>query len=79
MKYTQDLSILGYDFKPLVIDAFGQMHPDFAQIVYEVAKRKANHLGEEDRISEEVSFLFQRIGFTLRKAVACSIVERSFI
>jgi len=76
-KYAHDLASIGYTFKPLVIDAFGHMHPDLVQVITEVALRRANHLGEEHRANEEVKFLLQRISFTLRKAVACSIVERS--
>ena len=76
-KYAQDLAAIGYDFKPLVMDAFGQMHPELVKVVNEVARRRANRFGEEERAREEVEFLLQRISFTLRKAVACSIVERS--
>jgi hypothetical protein len=76
-KYAQDLAAIGYAFKPLVVDAFGQMHPEFVKVVKEVARRRANHLGEEERAMVQVDYLLQRIGFTLRKAVACSIVERS--
>ena len=76
-KYSRDLATTGLSFKALVIDAFGHMHSDFIEVVKEVAKRRANVLGEEDRVGEEISFLFQRISFTLRRAIACSIVERA--